>query len=101
PPPVRRDGPRRLLRPDRGERGGRAHQLRRLPGRSARAGPDGRGEDRRTLLVELRPRRRALAGRLRLPRGPPRLAPALAGAAPGGPRLASRGRRPPLRGAGE
>ena len=63
--------------------------------------PTTRGAGRRRLVVELRARRRALAGGLRVPGGPPpRLDAALAGAASRGPRLAPRRRRPALRGAG-
>ena len=59
---------------------------------------DARGRDPRADLVELRPRHRALALRLRLPHAR-RLAPALAGSAAGSARLAARPDRPLLRGA--
>ena len=68
-----------------------ADELRRLPGG---APADARGRDPREHVVELRPRGRALAGRLRLPQ-PRRLAPALARPAAGGPRLAARPDRSP------
>ena len=67
-----------------------AHELRRVPG----APPaDARGGDRREHAVELRPRRRALAQRLRLQLGrPPGLEPGVARPAARGARLAARRR---------
>ena len=77
PQPLRRHGAGRRRRADRGRGHREAHQLRRLPGRTP-AHP--RGRDPRADLVELRPRRRALAGRLRLPH--PGRTRSSAGAAP-------------------
>ena len=76
PPRPRRDGPRLDPRRPGAGRVGRPDQLRRAPG-APPAGP--RGGDRRGDLLELRPRDRALALRLRLPhRRPAGLEPALA-----------------------
>ena len=66
----------------------RAHQLRRVPGAHP---PDSRSGDHREQLLELRPRRRALAQRLRLQfGGRAGLEPGVARAAAGGARLAAR-----------
>ena len=97
-PPVRRDGAGGRVRPDRGQRRGDPDQSRRL---SRRSSPGRRGSGRGALLVELRTRRRAVACGLWLPRGAPtRLDAAVAGAAPGGVRLAAREGRSALRGSG-
>ena len=101
PPPPRRDGPRlgarisrRTGRPVRR----RAHQLRAVP---RRASARRRGRDRRGHLVELRPRHRTVAGRLRLPgRRRAGVEPGVAAAAARRPRLAARCRGAALRGGG-
>ena len=96
PPPARRHGPGLRPRPSRRDPRSDPDQLRRVP-RKAPAAVGSR--DLREFLLELRPRRRALAVELRMQLGPARLASRMARAPASRPRWAPRRRTRPLRAA--